>query len=764
MPILPGRKLGPYKVTGQLGTGGMGEVYVATDTRLDRRVAVKVLPPHLSEDSQFSRRFQQEARTIASLNHPHICMLLDIGNDAGVDYLVMEYLEGETLRSRLRTGPMTVQDAWTVALQIANGLAAAHNKGIIHRDLKPENIFLTGEHGAKILDFGLAARVQTAETVDNPSSVYTQDKITSPGTVLGTLEYLSPEQACGQPPDARSDLFAFGLILYEMITGRSCFSRRTAAETLAAILRDDPKEFTSQSVAIPFEIQSLVRQCLRKNPEDRPQSANEVVSNLRKIGQSGDTVSFSGPEEVASIAVLPFRNLGMDRENEYFSDGLTEELIADLSKISSLRVISRISAMRLKDSQKDVKDISKVLNVRYILEGSVRKAGVNLRITAQLTDTDSDSVLWSDKYGGTLEDVFEIQERVSRSIVDALSVRLTAKENRLLAERPFENIQAYDAYLRARNRIWTFDESQLNQAVSELKSALALSGDNIILYRGIGVAMWQYLNMGASADPAYLDEAEDYARKILRLDPSGPHGPALLGLIAAHRGNIQEWIRQLQISVRIDPTDTDCLSMLALGWLFVGQMKEAFQLIARIESVDPLWFFLYWLKAFYDYLECRFDSALSYMKKSKELQPINPAVSWATAQILASMDKKEEAVTLIEQTFPNPSESAFATMAWMLKYALRAQPKPVEELMTPEFESAVWSDLQWTHAIAQCYALLDNKEQSLRWLERSASRGFIHYPFLSQRDPLLKNVRADSSFQALMRKTKQQWQNFTQMN
>ncbi len=733
----------------------MGEVYLAIDTRLDRRVAIKILPQHLSEDAQFSKRFQQEARTIASLNHPHICMLLDIGTDEGIEYLVMEYLEGETLRSRLKSAPIPIQETVRIAQQIAVGLSAAHDKGIIHRDLKPENIFLTGDDRVKILDFGLAARIQTG-TIPNSSTVYTQDKITSPGMVLGTIEYLSPEQARGQQADARSDIFAFGLVLYEMITGQRCFSRRTPAETMAAILRDDLPSFSA-----PHDIQKVLRRCLQKDPKDRPQSAVEIISSLKKANLA-NAFATNNAQEVASIAVLPFRNVGMNLEDEYFSDGLTEELIADLSKISSLRVISRISAMRLKDSDKDLKDISKVLKVRYILEGAVRKAGANLRITAQLTDTDLDSVLWSDKYTGTLEDVFQIQERVSRSIVDSLSVQLTAKENRILADRPFASVRAYDAYLRARKGIWSFDENQLEQAVTDLKGALAISGENIILYRGIGVAMWQYLNMGASSDPKYLDEAEDYAHKILKLDPSGPHGPALLGLVEAYRGNVREWIRQLQIAVRADPTDTDCLSMLALGWLFVGQMEKAAEIITKIEAIDPLWFFLYWLKSFYDYLECRFDSAISHMEKSREFQPVNPGISWATAQQMASTGKKEETIAYIDQSFSNPSENAFSTMAWMLKHALLMQAEPMEQLMTVEFEAAVWSDLQWTHAIAQCYALLNNQEQAMRWLNRSVSRGLIHHPFLSQKDPLLENLRASPSFHELMRTVKQQWETFVE--
>jgi TolB-like protein len=337
-----------------------------------------------------------------------------------------------------------------------------------------------------------------------------------------------------------------------------------------------------------------------KNPDDRFASAQELLQALRSQA-SGVVAALNAERASHSIAVLPFRNLSADEENEYFSDGLTEEVISDLSKITVLRVISRISSMRLKGTDKDLSAIRRELNVRYVLEGSVRKAGLQIRITAQLTDAETDSLLWSEKYKGTVEDIFEIQERVARSIVDALRLKLTQEEDRRLGEHPIGNIVAYDAYLKARKDIWSFSKGRLDSAVTNLQKALDISQDNIVLNRGMGIAVWQYVNMGHTSDSSYLDRAEEYARKLQKLDPGGPHAPALFGFIAAQRGNIREWVRKLRHAVALDPQDPDCLIFLSAGLIYAGKTEEAGSIIQKLESIDPLWDMLYWVKS---HLEC----------------------------------------------------------------------------------------------------------------------------------------------------------------
>ena len=476
MPIAAGTRLGPYEVTALIGAGGMGEVYRARDPRLERDVAIKVLPPEFAADPDRLRRFEQEARTVAALNHPNILALFDIGTHKGAPYLVTELLEGASLRERLGGGPLPLGTVVELAAQLASGLAAAHAKGIVHRDLKPENVFVTRDGHVKILDFGLAkhfAAVPSGPQTELP----TQDasRGTQAGVLLGTVGYMSPEQVRGEPADARSDIFSFGCVLYEMLGGRPAFRKDSAVETLHAILKEDPLPLASPSGSSSGPpspaVQRIVRRCLEKRPEDRFASASDLHFALQSLLQLPGLESVSQEPPRKSIVVLPFENLSPDPENAYLADGLTEEVIADLSKVRSLLVISRTSAMRYKGATKSLPAIAEELKVRYVLEGSVRRAGNNLRITAQLIEAATDGHLWAEKYTGTLDDVFDMQEKVSRAIVEALKVELTPEENRRLGDHPIQNAYAFECYLKARREIWRWGEpSSLDRAMEYLET------------------------------------------------------------------------------------------------------------------------------------------------------------------------------------------------------------------------------------------------------------------------------------------------------
>ncbi len=392
MTIRPGTRLGPYEVVSPIGAGGMGEVWKARDPRLGRDVAIKVLPETFAADADRLRRFEQEARAIASLNHPHICQI----HDVGPGYLVLEYVEGEPLR-----GPLAPAEGVRLALQVADALGAAHQKGILHRDLKPANILVTRDGRAKVLDFGLA-KVMTAE----------QDVTrTTEGIVAGTAAYMSPEQAEGKPLDARSDIFSFGAVLYEMVSGSRAFSGTTTLHVLNAVLSDDPP-----SLQAPAALERTVRRCLQKRPGDRFQTMADVRMALEKTARE----LIEGPEEPrASIAVLAFTNMSADPENEYFSDGLAEEIINALTHVPGLKVIARTSAFAFKGKHDDIRRIAETLGVAHVLEGSVRKAGNRIRITAQLIAAADGSHLWSERYDRELADVFAIQDEIAQAITPA---------------------------------------------------------------------------------------------------------------------------------------------------------------------------------------------------------------------------------------------------------------------------------------------------------------------------------------------------------
>ena len=475
---LAGMQLGPYILLREIGRGGMGQVYLARDTRLDRSVAVKVLP------SAAGQRFEREVHAAASLNHPHICSLYDIGHEAGLDYLVMEHLDGETLRERLRRGPLTSQQAMGFAVQIADALNAAHAKGFIHRDIKPANVMITARDEVKVLDFGLAKRAQ----VEPPEA------LTLPGLVVGTVEYMSPEQAAGRQVDARTDIFSLGVVLYEMVTARLPFPSQDADETVRRVNHVAPPPISGA----PAGLMRIIHRCLERDPDRRYQSAAELQTDLS--GLSGthhvpQTTTFRFPPKkfvaagvllaiaatsvyfrtrssilmprrgetdpgrpppseanrvYSSIAVLPFSDMSPQRDQEYFCDGLTEEVINSMTKLDGLHVAARTSVFGLKGKELDIRKIGALLNVQTVLEGSVRKTGDHLRISAHLISLPGGYHLWSETYDRDLKDVFAIQEEIARAVVDAMKVKLRVGAIPQFAKRHTPDIAAYNLYLLGR--------------------------------------------------------------------------------------------------------------------------------------------------------------------------------------------------------------------------------------------------------------------------------------------------------------------------
>jgi len=747
-----GQTISHYKITAKLGEGGMGEVYLATDTKLDRQVALKFLAPALVGTSVDRERFLREARAAAALDHPNICPVYEIGEEDDQLFIVMGFLSGITLKDKIVSGPLPVSEAVGVADQIASGLAEAHAHGIIHRDIKPENIMVTPKGQVRIMDFGLA------KTMGGST-------LTQTGSMIGTIAYMSPEQVQGCPLDPRADLWSLGVVLYEMITGRRPFEGEHHAALIYAILNENPPSLSFRRPGVSARLERLVGRVLSRSAGQRHRDAQEFLAELRSVSQVGSLGPVGTPVVTAeelerSIVVLPFANLSPDPDNEYFSDGLTEEVIADLSKVRSLRVISRTTSMRLKVAGKGLRTIAADLNVRYALEGSVRKSGSNLRITAQLIDTQTDSHLWSEKYGGTLDDIFGIQERVSRAIVEALQIRLTADEDRRLAKRPASTGFAYDVYLRARQDIYSFSKERLDRACADLRHAISIVGDDPLLYRGMAMVLWQYINAVLSSDPKYLDDAEGYARKLQRLDPEGPHAAAVLGHIAGARGDTRGWVRGLKRALAADPHDPDYLFWLGFAWLWSGYPQHAKPLLERLQTIDPLFDFLYAGLGRLEYFEGGFASAIEIYRRGWNLTPDRVYWPMLTAQALASLGDVAGAADVIEKSCSDPSAHTLACLSHILLHALRGERDAVERLATSDFESKVWGDAAYTYSMAQSFALLGDIDQGLRWLQRSTERGSIHYPFISARDPLLENLRSDPRFHTLMERVRHEWETF----
>jgi serine/threonine protein kinase len=707
-------------------------------------------------------RFTREARAVAALNHPHIVTIYSTEEADGIRFLTMELVEGQSLEALIPPTGMPLASFFDIAVPLADALAAAHQKHITHRDLKPANVMVAADGRVKVLDFGLAVAEQRGS---NATDLATALQVTAPGTILGTLPYMSPEQVEGTALDHRTDLFSLGVMFYEMLTGARPFKGASPPQLISSILRDAPAGVMDVRLDVSESLSRLITRCLEKPPTDRIQSAREIHSELRNAQQGTNAGALRPaprpePDASPSIVVLPFANRSPDPENEYFSDGLTEEIIADLAKIGALRVISKTTAMRLKETDLDVPGIAARLNVRYVLEGSVRKAGDQLRITAQLVDTASDSTRWSDKFNGTLEDIFDIQERVSREIVKALRLQLTDREHRALQAPRAHSAFVYDTYLRARRDIWSFVPERLERAEAELKRALEAAGDEVLLYSGLGLLHWQYINGGISSDRRHLDEAAACARKIQELDPSSASGPQLLGFIAVQSGHVVDWIRHLRRAVELDPHDPYSQVWLALGWTWSGFPEQARPIYERMLATDPLFDYLLFGLMFEAYFSLDYQLAISHLEKAIQVSPDHPGLGFCSAQLYGSQGELARMNHEVNRHAPDPGSHPLFALAHILKHAVNGQPEAADALMSADLEATLWTDFQYTHVMAQACAVLGRTQEALRWLRRSTERGFLRCDFLTV-DPLLTRLHGDPDFDALMADVRRQVRDLT---
>ncbi|HUF17174.1 MAG TPA: protein kinase [Thermoanaerobaculia bacterium] len=582
-----GRKILHYNVTSKLGTGGMGVVYEAEDTSLGRQVALKFLPPDMAQDDSTLQRFQREARAASALNHPNICTVHSIDQFESDHFIVMELLEGMTLAEKLRQGSMEIGEILEVSIQIVDALESAHSKGIVHRDLKPANIFITSRKQAKILDFGLA-KIDIKRGSDALSTTAVMgDELTAAGTVVGTVSYMSPEQARAQLTDARTDLFSLGTVLYQMAAGALPFPGESAAVVFEAILSRDPVPLSEVNPSMPAALNRILEKALEKDRNFRYQTATELKTDLLRLRRDLDSGSRRGPEsgsgkvaaasdrDEKSVAVLYFENLSGVKEDEYLRDGITEDIITELSKIGGLKTFSRASVLVFRDRQGTSGEIGQQLGASYFLTGSLRRAGNRLRINAQLVDTTTNFPLWSDRYDREMKDIFEVQDEIACSIADALRITLSPQEQQALATKPTEDLQAYDLYLRGRTYARRLSRQDLDFALQMFENAVTLDPEFALAHAGIASVCSQYYyhydrskswiaRARAATDRAgtrghdspevlvaeswvayaemRLDDATTKVRAALKINPDVESGFYLLGRILFAAGKYQEVI------------------------------------------------------------------------------------------------------------------------------------------------------------------------------------------------------------------------------
>jgi serine/threonine-protein kinase len=573
-----GTRLGPYEIVDLLATGGMGEVYRARDHRLGREVAVKTLPSASLADPSRRRRFDQEARAAGALNHPNILAVYDVGTEADGPYVVCELLEGDTLGGRLRgrPGPLPVAEAFALARQIAAGLAAAHEKGIVHRDLKPANVFVTADGRAKILDFGLAKWLPAAGPPEATDA-------TRPGTLLGTVGYMSPEQLRGEPADRRSDIFSFGTVLYEMLSGRRAFGGGSAAENMSAILREEPVPLPG----VPAALDAVVQRCLRKRAEDRFPSGRHLLSAL----DAATSGAVSVPPAAPSIAVLPFANLSADPDQDYFCEGLAEELITALARLPGLRVAARSSSFRFKGRGADLREVGTELHVDRVLEGSVRKAGGRLRVAVQLVDVRDGYQLWSERFDRSLEDVFAVQDEIAAQVARTLAPALTAGEAARAGRSRTPDLEAYHLYLRGRHSWNKRHQGGLQTAVRYFAGAVDRDPAYAAAYAGLAdtyglLALDVY---GVLAPSEAMPRAKAAAERALDLEPGLADARAARAWVRLH----YDWDWQgseddFRASLDLDPGRATTHHWYSFLLSARGRHEEAAREARRAWELDPL--------------------------------------------------------------------------------------------------------------------------------------------------------------------------------
>lgn len=699
-----GRTVSHYKILETLGEGGMGLVFKARDTRLDRVVALKFLPWELTQDAESKKRFIQEARAASALSHPNIATIYEIGQSEEGTYIAMEFVEGGSLKEKLRQGKLDFVDAVDIALQIGEGLKEAHERGIVHRDIKSENILVSVRGRAKIIDFGVAKLLGKAERSDA-------------GLRIGTIAWMSPEQLLGKDVDHRTDIWSLGVVLYEMLTGRLPFAAEYEDAVVYSILHTEPVPLATFRLDIPELAERVIRKALEKEREKRYQSVDSFLMELRTLSELSGQLQ----RRRVSIVVLPFEDISRGRDNEYFSDGLTEELIMNLSRLKDLSVISRTTAMQYKGRKGDIRTIGRELDVRYVLEGSVRKSDEGLLISAQLVDVETDTHLWSGKYRGELAQVFVIQEQVSKQIVDALMVKLSPTEKRALAKRPTENPEAFDYHLRARNALYRMTKSDVKSSIQLFLRAIELDERYAAAHAGLGEAYgWLYLYF--ERKDSHLDMAVAACMKALMYDPALSEAYAALGMAYFDKNMLNEALTAVEKAIELDPNSFIAYWILGRIYRTHGRDREAIEPFKKVIALNP------------DFYAVYMDLKTVYEKLGE------------TELHAAALRSELEVYPRYIARFPeDPRAHIFYAVA--LAQAGRSEEGKVEAAKAIELNP---TDPLMLYNAACFYSRLGEKRLALEALRSHVAAGAVNFEWI-KRDPDIDNIRDEPEYREIMK-------------
>jgi eukaryotic-like serine/threonine-protein kinase len=747
MPITPGARLAHYEIVSIIGSGGMGVVYRARDTRLGRDVAIKIMAPHVAADPAMRGRFETEARAVASLSHPGILSIYELGMSEGLPFAVMELLQGENLRARLGGGPLPWREATEIAAAIADALAAAHGKGIVHRDLKPENVFLTSEGTVKILDFGLALqRAGALLDGDSPTLVPTAQ-----GIVVGTFGYMAPEQVTGAQVDERTDIFALGCLLYEMLTGRRMFTGDTPQEVLARVLRESAPDLSTLDPLAPHAIGAIVRRALERDPAHRFDSAHEMATTLRPLLSSSSGAA-ARPHRTSkprgkSVAVLPFTNAA-GAELEYLSDGLAESIINSLSQIDTLRVVPRGVAFRYKGLQADPATLGDALNARTILTGRITKHGDVLSIQTELVDTRSESQLWGEQYRQRLGDLMTMQQEIAWHISEALRLRLTAAQKRKLTRKPTANPDAYQAYLRGRHHWshWTCDA--FRRALDEFQRAVDLDPLYALAYAGLGdtyAAMSYY---------GYIDPKHGFARaraaatRALELDSELAEARVTVAIEQFFAGwNWAASEEQLRQALARNPRLAIAHTVHALHLVSCGRFEEAVTAARTGRDLDPLSVMANMGVAWARHFEGDYERALRDAARARELAPAVDEAGNIMIAAYESLGRFEDAARLMneQRVWGFRLDGRQLLAAWREGGAQAYWRRRLEMMLADKATSGLPLNL----SLAIVRVRLGEDELALDHLEKLVDEHAGSVVFIGV-DPLFRHLHGTPRFEALL--------------
>jgi len=841
-----GKVVSHYRIIQKLGEGGMGVVYKAHDTKLDRHVALKFLPRDLTSDSTEKERFYHEARAASALNHPNITTVYEIDEHEGQLFIAMEFVEGKTLKQLLEPEPPSIKRVLDIAIQVSDGLAAAHEKGIVHRDIKSENVMVTPKGQAKIMDFGLA-------------KVKGVTRLTREGTTLGTAAYMSPEQAQGEEVDHRSDIFSFGVVLYELLTGKLPFRAEHHAGLMYSIVNEEPQPIARFNEKVGDELQRIVDKALAKDREERYQHVDDMLADLRRQRKSleysrassvriprlpvqepareraQERVQEPAPErepatapkprrntlriliptvlitaavvlivllnpfdfqinlrntaaaDHKSVAVLPFTNISGNKEDDYFSDGITEDIIAQLSNIAELKVISRTSVMQYKNTSKNLRDIAKELNVATVLEGSVRRAGNQVRIVAQLIDATNDEHLWAQTYDKELTQIFAIQSDVAQQIASALKARLSPREKEQLGKKPTGNLDAYAYYLKGREYYYRYSRQDNNNAIELFKKALELDPNYALAYAGLGDAYGQQTEK-FGFPPAWSDSSIAVSKKAISIDPTLAEGYKALGLAYGGKGWMKRSLEAYHKAVELNPNYHPAAANIGYLNASLGKFDEALRWQKRALALNPMLPYSYggvgsvyldlgddaraveWFnKALAlqpDLVDAQALLGMVYMVEGKYQQCIEQA-----RKILSSDPNNLGGLTAIgyaelmsgdysraEEYFAkaraiDPVYGNSVALGYVyLKTGRQAEARKVfaQNLERDEKELAQGNEYSYIpFDLAEIYAIQGNKAEAYKWLQKSIDAGGRDYRWVAV-DPLLENLRGDEKFKQMI--------------